>query len=278
MLTDSPSTMPNDGGLNDICHGQVDISDVVRAGDRSVDRSSSSADPRSSPSPPKSRKRRSETSSGSPSQRGARRHPLTPSNNNNFNQQNNVSSSVVECGATDEQSSQSSPHHDGSTTITLYTITSAGSRDLGEVCYKIKCVRDFTVKELLELISDNVSFEVVWGTRHRLLSSSSNTAYLNDSVHWDKTLVSMIGNGENPELYLWILNGRDRLSWTIYGNLEGVREENGLPTGRWREKVTQGGRWSEQAMRGRANAKNIRGRGDSSRVSVTDAMSFVCGN
>ena len=137
-----------------------------------------------------------------------------------------------------------------------------------------------TVEEVMQSISDSdeIPFQVVWEKRHRLLSSDSNTVYLNDDVHWDKTLVSMIGNGENPELYLWILNGRDRLSWTIYGNLEGVREESGLPTERWSEKVTQGGLWSEQAMQRRRIAKNIRGRGDSSRVSVTDAMSFVCDN
>lgn len=274
MLTDSPSTMPNDGGLNDICHGQVDISDVVRAGDRSVDRSSSSADPRSlsTPKTTTSRKRHSETSSGPSSQRGARRHPLTPSNNNNFNQQNNVSSSVVDCGTPQQQSSQS--------TITLRTIRSLGSTDFGDVSIELNYDSNMKVKEVMQSISDSdeIPFQVVWERRHRLLSSSSNTAYLNDYVHRDRTLVSMIGNGENPELYLWILNGRDRLSWTIYGNLEGVREENGLPTGRWREKVTQGGLWSEQAMQRGRNPKNIRGRGDSSRVSVTDAMSFVCGN
>lgn len=123
--------------------------------------------------------------------------------------------------------------------------------------------------------SDEIPFQVVWERRHRLLSSDSNTVYLSDPVHQDKTLVSMIGNGENPELYLWILNPRDQLSWTTFRGTEGVREVNGLPTERWSEPVTQGGRWSEQVMRGQPYAKNIRGRGDNSRVSVADAMRFL---
>ena len=182
MLTDSPSTMPNNGGLNNVCHGQ-DISDVVRAGDRSVDQSSSSssADPRSPPSKTTSRKRRSETSSGPPSHRGARRVPLTPSNNNNFNQQNNVSSSVVDCGTPQQQSSQSSPHHDVSTTITLRTIRSLGSTDFGDFSIELNYDSNMKVREVMQLISDSdeIPFQVFWERRHRLLSSDSNTVYLN---------------------------------------------------------------------------------------------------
>ena len=191
--------------------------------------------------------------------------PLTPSSVNQQNNGDNVSSSVIDCGATDictqQQSSQSSPHHDAITTIQLFTIKS-GSKTFGDESYDIDYYSGTTVKQVVQLISNALPFKVNW-RQHRLLSSS-NSAYLNDHIHGDKTLKSMTG-GQNPRLYLWILEPWEQLRWTTCGGLEGVREQNGLPTERWKEPVTQA----------KPITKNIRGRGDNSRVSLADAMSIV---